>query len=98
MFQNRSLWNNLFDGCMYCSLFSTKVVFPAGLSMRQSVFASWGKLRAGRDAVPRDRAAGVVGWRRQDAWNELRKAQCSHLDHDMGKDHLFCSRLGKIRG
>ena len=66
--------------------------------MRQGVFPSWGKLRVGRDAVPRDRAEGVVGWCRQDTWNELRKTQCSPLDHDMGKNILFCSRLGKMSG
>ena len=66
--------------------------------MRQGVFPSWGKLRAGRDAVPRDRTAEIVGLRRQDAWNELRKAQGSHLDHDMGNDLLFCTQPGKLNG
>ena len=83
---------------LYFSLFSTKVVFQAGLSMRQGVFPSWGKLCARRDAVPRVRTSGVVGWHRQDAWNKLRKAQCSRLDHDMGNDILFCTRPGKMKG
>ena len=83
---------------LYFSFFSSEMVFPAGLSMRQGVFPSRRKLHAGQDAVPRDRTAGFVGWRRQDAWNKLRKAQCSHLDHDMGNDLLFCTRPGKMKG